>query len=157
MHAGRIGRAIQRILRPTIWAKGAIPPAERKYASPLKRVILPLFSLTLVWSGLLAIKYGIPSLETLLPDAQSDAIGWAFALAALVSFIGGVLPRLWGAEMAGYVSLGCLLFVYFLGLRILGANDDGVRGFLSGIVFSALFLLLFRLWILGIEIRDRRG
>lgn len=148
---------MRKLLTASIWAKGAIPADERKYATPLKRVILPLFSLTLVWSGLLAIKYGIPSLETLLPDDQSDAIGWAFVAAALVSFVGGIFPRLWIAEMTGYFALGGLLFVYFLALRILGATDDGARAFISGIVFSALFLLLLRLWILGIEIRDRRG
>jgi hypothetical protein len=147
----------RRIGRASIWAKGAIPPEERKYASPLKRVILPLFTLTLARSGLQAIHYGIPSLVTLLPDTVSDVIGWAFTVVALLAFLGGLFPKLWLAELGGLTLLGCLLFVYYLGLRILGAEDDGARGFISGIVLSALFLLLFRLWILGIEIRDRRG
>jgi len=140
----------------TIWGRNIIPPDERKYAAPLKKVILPLFSLTLVWSGLLAIRYGIPSLETLLPEDASDAIGWAFAAVAFLAFAGGALPRLWLAEMTGYIGLGALLFVYFLALRHLGAHDDGARAFISGIVLSALALLLYRLWILGIEIRDRK-
>lgn len=148
---------MRRFWQTTIWAKGAIPPDEHKYAAPLKKVILPLYSLVLVWSGLLAIKYGIPSLETLLPEDASDAIGWAFALVAFLAFAGGALPRFWLAEMTGYLGLGGLLFVYFLGLRILGAHDDGQRGFISGVVLATLSLLLYRLWILGIEIRDRKG
>lgn len=143
-----------RLRRPTVWAPGAIPADEVKYAGPLKRVVFPLFDVALIVAGFYAVRSGIPSLDQLLPDRFSDALAYTFVLCAFGALLGIVYPALWAVEMIGKVLLVGILGMYFLALRTL-AGPDGNRDFISALVLAIVPWLLFRLWIIGVELRKR--
>lgn len=150
-------RTTERALAPTIWAPGAIPLSEAKYATPLKRVILPLYDLGAVLGGVYAIRSGIPSLDVLVPPLVSDITGYGFIVVAIACLAGISFPRLWAVETAGKALLFALLGTYLLALRTLAIHiDDGNRDFISVIVYLAMLLPVTRLWILGVEYRDRK-
>jgi hypothetical protein len=148
-------QTLRRLLRPTIWGPGHIPSSERKYAVPLKRFALPLLDLVFLYAGWYAIKSGIPSLDILLPDVVSSIASFAFIVAAAGACIGVVFPCLWWLEIASKIALIGLLGTYYLALRTL-ATGDPARDFISAIVLATVVLPGFGLWILGIELRDRR-
>jgi len=148
---------MKRLLARTIWAKGAIPSHELKYANPLKRFIPPLFNLTMIVAGFYAVKSGIPSIHELFPVGVSIGFGYGFAAVAAACLFGITFPHQWRAELVSKVALFGMLGVYLLCLRVLAADDGGSRDFISAVVFAAMLIPALRLWILGTEIRDRKG
>jgi hypothetical protein len=150
-------KLFRRVLAPTIWAPGAIPASEAKYATPLKRVALPLYDLGAVAAGIYAIRSGIPSLDALLPHAFADSLGYFFIAAAVVCLAGIVFPKLWAVEMIGKGFLFAFLGTYLIALRTLADQEgSGTRDFISAIVYMVMLVPLLRLWILGLEYRDRK-
>lgn len=148
---------MRRIFNASIWAHGAIPDRERKYAGPLKRVALPAFDFILIIGGFYAVSRGIPAVDELLPPIVADSIGYAFAASAFFAFIGLAFPRLYALEIGAKWIMFGLLGVYLISLRVLAdVTDSGTRDFISAIVAALMIVPLYRLWILGVEVRDRR-
>lgn len=152
----KLRRALSRIGRASIWARGAIPTEELKYAGPLKRVALPVFDVLLIVGGIYAVQSGIPALDTLLPEAASDALGYIFVVCAVVCLFGAAFPRLWPVEMAGKIMLVSILGMYFVALRTVGGGTP-TRLFVSAVVVWGLVLPVLRLWYLGVEYAGRHN
>lgn len=152
----RIRRALNPMFRHTIWAKGAIPADEWKYRN-LKRVWLPLYDVMFVWAGLIAVRFGIPSLDTLLPSWMSDTLGYTLVLVAFLCLVGVAVPRLWFFEVGAKTALLSILITYFLALRVV-AGDTGTdtRAFISVVTLIAAIPILIRMNILSEEARARR-
>lgn len=141
---------VRRIGRATIWAPGAIPVEERKYAGPLKRVALPLLDVLLIVGGFYAVTSGIPALDELLPDDVSDFLGYLFVGCAVVCLAGAVFPRLWPLEVAGKILVVSILGMYFVALRTVDGGTP-TRMFVSAVVLWSMVLPILRLWWLGAE------
>jgi hypothetical protein len=152
MHLVR--RALRRVGGATIWAPGAIPIEERKYAGPLKRVALPVLDLILILGGIYAVTSGIPALDELLPDHVSDALGYLFMVCACVCLLGAAFPRLWAVEVAGKILVVAILGMYFVALRTVDGGTT-TRLFISAVVLASLVLPVLRLWWLGAEYGSR--
>jgi hypothetical protein len=137
------------VARATIWAPGAIPEYEAKYAVPLKRYAIPAIDLILAGAGVFAITNGIPSFEQLIP-VVAHALALVFIAVALSCLVGAVFPRFWRLEMVGKVALITFCGAYAVAL------------FIRGTPFTGMFFLGFavwigyRLWILGDELGERR-
>jgi hypothetical protein len=152
-----VKRVLGRVYKATVWHPSAIPPLERKYASPLKRMFLPMYDVVAVLAGYYAIFSGIPSLDALVPQAVSAVIGFLFITAAFVALVGISFPAAWRAEIGAKLILFGILGTYLIALRVLGIEDaDGSRDFVGCVVAMAMLVPLLRLWVLGKEIRDRR-
>lgn len=144
-----IMRLFKRLASASIWAPGAIPASEQKYAVPLKRWVLPTFDVLMTIGGVYAIHTGMPSFEALL---RSIALGLAYLFAAsgLVCLVGISFPHLWRVEIIGKIALIVLLGMYAIALFYRGAPS-------TGFTYLALILVpLFRLWIIGWEYAERR-
>lgn len=147
---------LRRLWRATIWHPAAIPADEqRKYATPLKRFLFPAFDMVMLAVGLRGLDVGIPSIERIFPAGVTTGYYLALVVFSVVCFIGAAFPRLWALEIAGKVTLFGVLAVYLLALRTV--DDGGARDAVSLLIMCAMLIPLLRLWILGIEIRDRRG
>lgn len=145
-----------RIWRSTIWAPGAIPEHERKYAEPLKRFLFPVFDVIMLCVGLRGLGAGIPSIERIFPHGIASGYYWTIIAFSVICLVGAVFPKLWVLEVAGKVTLFALLTVYLIALRSIAVTDGGARDAISLLVSAAMLIPLLRLWILGIEIRDRK-
>jgi hypothetical protein len=143
------------LLSKTIWAKGAIPASERKYATPLKRFVLPAFDFVCFVSGLFAVYGGIPAFEQALSPHTADILGYLFAITAASCFVGIAFPNLRRVELGSKIALFSLMGMYSFCLAFLGDAGGSSRYFAAGIVAAATLIPLFRLWILGVEIGDR--
>ncbi|ROS28928.1 hypothetical protein EDF22_0660 [Rathayibacter sp. PhB127] len=140
----------------TIWAPGAIPEHEKKWATPLRRFAFPFYDLVAVVTSIIGIIVGIPAIETLAPDWFADSVAGMFAVAALSALLGAVFPKLCRLELWGKRVIFSILGMYFFALMTLAHTAAGTRYFVAGIVLFAMVLPTVALWILGIEIRDRR-
>lgn len=154
MTQGSVGW-VRRLWRSTIWAPGAIPPEELKYAGPLKRVALPVLDLLLILGGVYAVISGIPSLDTLLPTDASNALGYLFVVCAGVCLLGASFPRLWSVEAAGKILVLAVLAMYFVALRVVDGGTP-TRMFISAVVLWSMVLPVLRLWWLFGEYGTRR-
>lgn len=149
---------LRRVRRELIWGPGAIPPLERKYGDPLKRFVFPAFDIAMVIIGVRALQVGIPSIDSLFPQGVATGIYIAWVAVAALCFVGATVPRLWVLEIGGKVALFALLAVYLIALRVAAADDPGgSRDAVSVFVAVAMLFPLLRLWILGIEERDRKA
>lgn len=149
---------MRRLLLSTIWAPGAIPPSEGKYAKPLKRVALPAYDIVAVITGFFAVSSGIPAVDRVLPSHISDLFGYLFVAVALACLVGISFPRLYLLETWAKCFLFGFLGTYAIALRIVaGSSGESTRDFVTGIVLLAMITPLFRLWILGTEARDRKN
>lgn len=147
---------MKHLLRHTIWATGSIPFEEWKYRN-LKRVYLPLYDALFVWAGLAAVRYGIPSIDYLVPELVGDVLSYTLVSVALLCLVGVAIPRWWRLEVAAKTGLLALLIMYFLALRVMGAEaGSSGREFISIIVLAATVLILFRFNLLSEEARQRR-
>lgn len=156
-------RRLRRVLRPvkrlhdlSIWAPGAIPEHEKKWATPLRRFAFPFYDLVAVVTSIIGIFVGIPAIETLTPEWFADIVAALFAAAAIAALMGAAFPRLWRWELWGKRVIFSILGMYFFALMALAHTAAGTRYFVAGIVLFAMVLPTVALWILGIEIRDRR-
>lgn len=140
-----------------VWHPSAIPPHERKYASPLKRVVFPVYDVVVVLVGYLGLKAGVKAISLALPEPGPAILFGGLMVAGVVCFFGCVFPRLWPAEILGKgVILTSLLAVLFA-MLVAAWRVDGYTGLAFAPVIVMMILIpLLRLWILGTEIADRR-
>lgn len=150
-----MSRLLRAIARASIWHPDAIPPDEFKYRS-LKRVWLPLYDGVAVGAGLWAAAFGSPLLHSLFDAQVIDVMGILLAAVATVCFLGVAFPALWRVEIAGKVTLMALLGSYAFAVALFRTNPDPAAGFVAFILALALPLPLFRLTLLGEEIKERR-
>lgn len=147
---------VGRAWRASIWNPASIPPLERKYAQPLKWVVFPAFDVLMLLVAARALVVGIPSIEALMPRPAALTLYGVWAAVAALGFVGAAFPRLWVLEIGGKIALFAMLTVYLIALRV-NETGDGARDAVSLFVVVAMLFPLLRLWILGIEERDRRG
>lgn len=137
-----------------MWHPGAIPPDEWKYRN-LKRVWLPLYDLIAVWAGLSAVWFGSTILNRLFTPFFVDALGWAFTGVATVCLLGVIFPRLWAFELAGKAILVSMVAGYVTAILFFSQTPEP-NLFVVGMLTWGLPLALFRLNLLGEEIKERR-
>lgn len=141
--------------RASIWHPDAIPPDEWKFRS-LKRVWLPVYDVIAVLAGVWATVYGSPILHRLFEEDVIDLMGMTLTASAVVCLLGVAFPRLWKVEIAGKIILVALLGGYAIAVMLFRTNPDPSAGFIVFVLLLALPLPLFRLNLLGEEIKDRR-
>jgi hypothetical protein len=149
---GIVRALLSRVFWASIWAPGSIPLLERKYAVPLKRFVLPAYDILLVIGGYVAIHNGIPALDRLLPHGVATGIAITLMVTAIGALFGIAFPKLWRLETAAKVGIVGLLGLYFVAIVSVGGDT---RAFIAIIVLLTLPTPCARLWLLGIERRDR--
>lgn len=140
----------------TIWNAEAIPEHERKYAYPLKRFLFPAFDILVIVLGVRTAFVGTASVDRLFPPSVAQGLYWGFAVIGLLCLIGCTFPKLWRVEIVGKVAVFVLLTCYLVTLQVVTSMDQQPRDAVSVITLIAMLIPLLRLWILGIEERDRR-
>lgn len=143
--------------KSTIWAKGAIPADELKYAGPLKRFVFPVFDVIMLVVGIRSMFVGIPSIDFHYPPLVAWVLYATWAILAFVCLVGAIFPRLLPLEIGGKIALFSILATYLIALRGVPAMVDGARDAVSGLVLAAMLIPALRLWILGYEIRPRKA
>lgn len=138
----------------SIWHPDALDPDEHKFRS-LKRIWLPLYDLILIGAGVWAAMFGSPILHSLFQVEVITWLGMLLAGCAAVCLMGVSFPNLWRWEIAGKVVLVGLLLAYAAAVVLFRTNPDPASGFVAFVVVSALPLPIFRLMLLGEEIKDR--
>lgn len=147
-------RILRRVWAETIWHPDALPPDEWKYRT-LKRFWLPLYDLVALTAGLWAWTFGSPILHRLFHEEVVDVAGAVFALAALVCLAGITFPRLWRFELGGKITLVSLLGAYAFAVAVFRTNPDPSAAFVSFVLILAIPMPMFRLQLLGEEIKER--
>lgn len=146
---------LRRIGRNSIWAKGAIPVEEWKYRN-FKRVVLPVYDFLVVLAGITAIVWGMPSFQEIFPGEVVDALGWLLVFVAVICLLGVSFPRLWAIEILGKALLLGIIVAYIIALFGLAVQGVGTREFVMAVVSMTLPIPVYRIGMLGTEIRDRR-
>lgn len=138
----------------SVWHPDSIPPEEFKYRH-LKRLWLPLVDLLCVLIGYMGVVYGSRILNESYPAWLVDTASTVFIAASLVALVGVAFPRLWPQEIAGKLVMLTLLGTY--SASIWGAFFAGSveSGFVAAILVLPIILPLFRLQLLGEEIKQR--
>jgi hypothetical protein len=123
----------------------------------LKWFVFPVFDIIMALIGARALVVGVPSIEALYPAEVAYVIYLAWFVLGVVCFVGAVFPRLWPFEILGKVALFSVLFLYLIAMRASPTTVDGAKDAVSGLLLAAMLIPCLRLWILGIEERDRRA
>lgn len=148
---------MRRLWRSSIWHPDAIPPHERKYAAPLKRVVFPVFDIAVLILGIAGLFSGFQALKLTFPDPVPTLIYGTLGAMGSLCFIGCGFPRLWAVEISGKVLILMSLGVLFVAMIIAGATVPGHTGIvIAPMVFVMTLIPFLRLWILGVEWGDRR-
>jgi hypothetical protein len=147
---------LKRTWARTIWSPGMLDGEDRAIRS-MKRVVLPIVDVAMLYSGLSAIRYGAPSIEKFLPPGASDMYGAAFAAAGVLALIGISFPALWVPELLGKLALWSLSIGYVGAMFMLAYEGDEARNFVIGYVAVATALFFWRLGQLGSEWHGRRA
>lgn len=142
--------------RASIWHPDAIPPDEWKYRN-LKRVWLPAYDLLIIIGGIIGATASIPALDLVFPAHVVDVLGIVLTLVAIVCLVGVCFPRLWALEIIGKAILIGILASYAIAIVLLAGLGEGHREFIAFVVLSTLPLPLYRMSLLGEEIRERRA
>ncbi|KAB1891063.1 hypothetical protein F6W69_10730 [Microbacterium oxydans] len=146
---------MRRVWLASIWHPDAIPPDEWKYRS-LKRVWLPVYDLIAIGAGIWAALFGSPVLHELFDEPVIDTMGTLLAIVATTCLLGVAFPHLWRWEICGKALLVALLAAYAAAVVLFRANPAASAGFVAFIIVLALPLPIFRLTLLGEEIKERR-
>lgn len=146
----------KRILRASIWARGAVPASEGRAASDVKRGLLPAFDLVLIGAAILAIRGGMPSFAIIYNDTVSDVAAWALLITTTGCLVGVSFPRLWLLEALAKSVMIAILLVYSGVLLGLSAVEP-TRGFVGGVTLAVCLLPAWRILWLGREYRSRKG
>lgn len=147
-------RVLRRIWRSSIWHPSAIPPEEFKYRN-LKRIWLPLYDLTAVAAGVGAILYGSNMLNRLFSTGWVDALGSVFTMVAILCLISISFPRLWALEIIGKTLLVGMIAGYIT-MILLFSHSPTPQLFIASVLAFGLPLAMFRLNLLGEEVKQRR-
>lgn len=143
------------LYRNSIWHPDAIPAEEFKYRN-LKRLWLPLFDLLSVLVGALGVAYGSRILNELYPESLVDGLSATFIVAAVVALLGVSFPKLWVPEVAGKLVLLGLLGGYSTAIWVSFFQGNVESGFVAAVLVYPVLFPLFRLDILGEEVKQRR-
>lgn len=146
---------VRRLYGASIWHPDAIPPDEWKFRS-LKRVWLPVYDLLAIGAGVWAALFGSPLLHELFEEPVIDVMGAMLTVVATVCLMGIAFPLLWRWEIGGKVLLVALLGAYAAAVVLFRSNPSPEAGFVAFVVILALPLPIFRLSLLGEEIKERR-
>jgi len=146
---------MHKLLLASIWAPGAIPPAEWKYRN-LKRIMYPVIDALFFIAGFSGARFGVPAISEFFPDAFVDGFSYTLSAIAAICFIGVAFPSQWRLEIFGKSVLFGLMVGYFIALFILTAVGEDSRGFVVLVAAVALCPIVWRLSLLGSEWQDRR-
>lgn len=139
----------------TVWDPDAIPSEEFKYRN-LKRMWLPVFDAVVMLMGYLAFLHGSPILNRMFPGWLVDVSGIALLTASAVALVGVVTPRLYMMEIAAKVIMLSLLGTYSVIIWTSFFQGEVQSGFVAAELMLPILFPLFRLQILGEEIKQRR-
>lgn len=145
---------LKRVWEASIWHPQSIPPSEFKYRN-LKRVWLPLYDLVAVWAGINAIMFGSQLLDRLFTPAWVDMLGALFTTIAIICLVSVSFPCLWGLEIVGKVLLVGMIAGYITTI-VFFSEAPQPQLFVVGMLAFGLPLALFRLNLLGEEVKQRR-
>lgn len=143
------------LLRHSVWDPSAVDPEEFKYRN-LKRFWLPLFDLVCMLFGFLAIVHGSTILNKLYPAGVVDVFGLIFMVASGVALVGVSFPALWLPEMLGKAVMTTLMGGYSITLWASFFHGEMASGFVAGMLFLPILFPIFRLQLLGEEMKQRR-
>ena len=146
---------INRLWELTIWHPAAIDPDEWESRS-LRRFWLPLFDLMLAAAGLWAFVYGSPVLHSLFSEKVIDFAGLALTFSSVVCLFGVIFPKLLKFELVGKIVLLALLGGYALAVALFRLNPDPSAGFVCFILVAAMILPMYRLNLIGEQIKNER-
>lgn len=145
---------LRRIYRITIWHPLAIPIDEFKYRN-LRRVWMPLYAAIGIYSGWKAVTQGSPLMNMLFPADLVDILGVVFTVAAVVAFVGIVIPSLWlPATLALWVIVG-MIGSYIATIAIYGPTENP-NDFVLGMLGFGLPSAFAYLNLLGEDWKERR-
>lgn len=143
------------VARQSVWHPEALPVEEFKYRH-LKRFWLPLFDVLCIIIAHLAYIFGSPLLHALYPQWVIDVVSVTFLFAASVALVGIAFPRLWIPEIIGKLVMLGLLGTYSATVWTSFFRGEVQSGFVAAILVTPLLLPMFRLQLLGEEIKQRR-
>lgn len=148
---------LRRLWRASIWHRDAIPEVERKYGSPLKRVLFPVYDIAVIILGVAGLRIGFQAVERAFPHPAEAVLYAVLTIAGVVCLIGCSFPRLWLQEIVGKFVILFTLGVVMVAMLVAGATLPGHTGFMVAPILIVMMLPpLLRLWILGWEIAARR-
>lgn len=144
------------VRRASIWGQDSVPPEEFKYRH-LKRFWLPLFDVLSILIGALGIAYGSTLLNSLYDAELVDVVASIFAGASIVALLGVSFPALWLPEILGKIVMVTLLGAYSISVWVSFFHGEVSSGFVAAILMLPILLPLFRLQLLGEEIKQRKA
>lgn len=148
---------LRRLWRASIWHPAAIPENERKYGSPLKRVLFPVYDIAVIILGIVGFGTGFQAVARAFPEPAELVLYAVLTVAGVVCLIGCSFPRLWLPEIAGKFVILFTLGVVLVAMLVAGATLPGHTGFMVAPILIVMMLPpLLRLWILGWELAARR-
>lgn len=145
----------QFLYKNSIWHPDAIQPEEFKFRN-LKRLWLPLFDGLSILVGMLGVAYGSKILNELYPAALVDGLSLTFILAAFIALVGISFPKLWVPEVLGKLTMLGLLGGYSTAIWVSFFHGSVESGFVAAMLMYPVLFPLFRLDILGEEVKQRR-
>lgn len=146
----------RRLRQASIWGDGAVAPEEFKYRN-LKRIWLPMFDVLSILIGVLGIAYGSTVLNSLYDPMLVDIAAGSFVVASGVALAGVLFPALWLPEILGKIVMVTLLGAYSISVWVSFFHGEVQSGFVAAILMLPILLPLFRLQLLGEEIKQRRN
>ncbi|WP_170289820.1 hypothetical protein [Microbacterium oxydans] len=117
---------------------------------------MPVYDLIAIGAGIWAALFGSPVLHELFDEPVIDTMGTLLAIVATTCLLGVAFPHLWRWEICGKALLVALLAAYAAAVVLFRANPAASAGFVAFIIVLALPLPIFRLTLLGEEIKERR-
>lgn len=148
-------KLLRYLYKNSIWHPDAIASEEFKYRN-LKRLWLPLFDLLSILVGTLGVVYGSQILNELYPEAFVDGVSMTFVGAAFIALVGIAFPKLWVPEVAGKLTMLGLLGGYSTAIWVSFFQGSVESGFVAAMLMYPILFPLFRLDILGEEVKQRR-
>jgi hypothetical protein len=138
-----------RLLRKTVWHPDAVPLEGWTYRS-LARLWLPVYDALAVLAGLWAAIFSPP-------NSVSQFLSLIFTITALVCLVSVVIPALHIVEIIAKIVLIGLLAGAGAAIIAFNLHDNVDSWFVAFVILMGLPLPLFRLSVLGEEIKERRA
>lgn len=149
---------LRTVWRNTIWYRDAIPPLERKYAAPLKRVVFPVYDVAVICLGLFGLLVGFQAIDAALPSPGPTILYTVIFLAGVLCLNGCAFPVLWTVEIAGKTIILITMMVLLLAMLTAAWTIPEHTGLmLTPLIVVMMLIPILRLWILGVEIAGRRA
>lgn len=147
---------VGRVLGVTIWRSGLFGIPPDRYAN-VYRIVLPGLYVSLLYSGIAAIRFGSPAFSDFTRGNVWALIwGTAVTAAALLCLVGIAFPRALYLEAVGGSVIATALGIYLIVLVVLTGQGSEGRALVAGISTGALMLALWRLADIRTEVRKRR-